>query len=65
MDTCTKAVGLEILDAIHSIGGCDATEAYDRGWDAAVAACEEIVMNYTGLSYNDLEAYRMKKDDTE
>ena len=41
---------IEIFRRIHELGGCDASETFNRGWDAAVASCEEVVMELTGIS---------------
>ena len=45
----------EIFRRIHALGGCDALEQFDRGWDAAVASCEDVLTELTGISYGDLE----------
>ncbi len=46
---------VEIFRRIHSLGGCDASESFSRGWDAAVASCEDVVTELTGISYDDLD----------
>ena len=50
-----KELMIEIFRRIHALGGCDASERFDRGWDAAVAACEDVLTELTGVSYDDLE----------
>ncbi len=45
----------EIFRRIHALGGCDASERFDRGCDAAVASCEDVLTELTGISYDDLE----------
>ncbi len=45
----------EIFRRIHGLGGCDASETFNRGWDAAVASCEDVVTELTGISYDDLD----------
>ena len=46
---------IEIFRRIHSLGGCDASESFSRGWDAAVASCEDVVTELTGISYDNLD----------
>lgn len=46
---------IEVFRRIHSLGGCDASESFSRGWDAAVASCEDVVTELTGISYDDLD----------
>jgi len=46
---------IEIFRRIHELGGCDASEKFNRGWDAAVASCEDVVTELTGISYDDLD----------
>ncbi len=46
---------IEIFRRIHSLGGCDASESFSRGWDAAVASCEDVITELTGISYDDLD----------
>jgi len=46
---------IEIFRRIHALGGCDASEQFDRGWDAAVASCEDVLTELTGVSYDGLE----------
>ena len=36
---------IEVFRRIHSLGGCDASESFSRGWDAAVASCEDVIRN--------------------
>ena len=50
-----KELLIEIFRRIHALGGCDASEQFDRGWDAAVASCEDVLTGLTGISYDDLE----------
>lgn len=44
----------EIFRRIHALGGCDASEKFNRGWDA-VASCEDVLTELTGISYDDLD----------
>ena len=46
---------IEIFRRIHGLGGCDASETFSRGWDAAVASCEDVITELTGISYDDLD----------
>lgn len=46
---------VEIFRRIHGLGGCDASESFSRGWDAAVASCEDVITELTGISYDDLD----------
>ena len=46
---------IEIFRRIHSLGGCDASESFSRRWDAAVASCEDVVTELTGISYDNLD----------
>lgn len=46
---------IEIFRRIHSLGGCDASESFSRGWDAAVASCEDVLTELTGISCDDLD----------
>ena len=46
---------IEIFRRIHGLGGCDASESFSRGWDAAVASCGDVVAELTGISYDDLD----------
>jgi hypothetical protein len=46
---------IEVFRRIHSLGGCDASESFSRRWDAAVASCEDVVTELTGISYDDLD----------
>ncbi len=46
---------VEIFRRIHELGGGDASEQFDRGWDAAVASCEDVLTELTGVSCDDLE----------
>ncbi len=45
----------EVFRRIHALGGCDASEKFNRGWDAAVASCEDVLTELTGISYDDLD----------
>ena len=45
----------EIFRRIHALGGCDASEQFDRGWDAAVASCEDVLTELMDISYDGLE----------
>ena len=56
---------IEIFCRIHALGGCDVSEQFDRGWDAAVASREDVLTELTGLSYDDLEETRMDNGNTE
>ena len=60
-----KELVIEIFRRIHDLGGYDASEQFDRGWDAAVASCEDVLTELTGLSYDDLEETRMDNGNTE
>lgn len=42
-----KTIGKAILERLHNAGGCDGTTDYDRGWDAAIEAAEEVVKEVT------------------
>lgn len=46
---------IEIFRRIHGLGGCDTSESFSRGWDAAVASCGDVVAELTGISYDDLD----------
>ena len=46
---------IEIFRRIHGLGGCDASESFSRGWDAAVASCGDVLTELTGISYDDLD----------
>lgn len=46
---------IEIFRRIHGLGGCDASEKFDRGWDAAVASCGDVVTELTGITCDDLD----------
>ena len=46
---------IEIFRRIHGLGGCNASESFSRGWDAAVASCGDVVAELTGISYDDLD----------
>ena len=46
---------IEVFRRIHSLGGYDASESFSRGWDAAVASCEDVITELTGISYDDLD----------
>lgn len=46
---------VEIFRRIHGLGGCNASESFSRGWDAAVASCEDVLTELTGISYDDLD----------
>ena len=46
---------IEVFRRIHSLGGCDASESFSCGWDAAVASCEDVITELTGISYDDLD----------
>ena len=46
---------VEIFRRIHELGGCDASEQFDRGWDAAVASCGDVLTELTGVTYDDIE----------
>lgn len=46
---------IEIFRGIHSLGGCDASESFSRGWGAAVASCEDVLTELTGITCDDLD----------
>ena len=46
---------IEIFRRIHGLGGCDASESFSRGWDAAVASCEDVLTELTGITRDDLD----------
>ena len=46
---------IELFRRIHALGGCDASESFDRGWDAAIASCEDVFTEATGIGIDDLE----------
>ena len=46
---------IEIFRRIHGLGGGDASESFSRGWDAAVASCEDVVTELTGITCDDLD----------
>lgn len=46
---------IEIFCRIHNLGGCDASESFSRGWDAAVASCEDVLTELTGITCDDLD----------
>ncbi len=46
---------IEIFRRIHGLGGCDASESFSRGWDAAVASCEDVLTELTGITCDDLD----------
>ncbi len=46
---------IEVFRRIHSLGGCDASESFSRGWDAAVASCEDVVTEPAGITCDDLD----------
>ena len=46
---------IEVSRRIHSLGGCDASESFSRGWDAAVASCEDVVTELAGITCDDLD----------
>ncbi len=50
-----KKLVIEIFRRIHALGGCNTSEQFDRGWDAAVASCKDVLTELTGVSYDDLE----------
>ena len=50
-----RKIFIEIFRRIHGLGGCDASETFSRGWDAAVASCEDVITELTGISYDDLD----------
>lgn len=45
----------EIFRRIHALGGCDVSEQFNRGWDAAVASCEDVLTELAGISYDDMD----------
>ena len=46
---------IEIFRRIHGLGGCDASESFSRGWDAAVASCEDVLTELAGITCDDLD----------
>lgn len=46
---------VEVFRRIHALGGCDVSEQFNQGWDAAVASCEDVLTELTGISCDDLE----------
>ena len=46
---------IEIFRRIHGLGGCDASESFSRGWDAAVASREDVLTELTGITCDDLD----------
>ena len=46
---------VEIFRRIHGLGGCDASESFSRGWDAAVASCEDVLTELAGITCDDLD----------
>ena len=46
---------IEIFRRIHGLGGCDASESFSRGWDAAVASCEDVITELAGITCDDLD----------
>ena len=49
-----KTLMIEVFRRIHALGGCDVSEQFDRGWDAAVASCEDVLTELMGISYDGL-----------
>lgn len=50
-----RKIFIEIFRRIHGLGGCDASETFSRGWDAAVASCEDVLTELTGITCDDLD----------
>lgn len=50
-----KTLMIEVFRRIHALGGCDVSEQFDRGMDAAVASCEDVLTELMGISYDGLE----------
>ena len=50
-----RTLMIEIFRRIHGLGGCDASESFSRGWDAAVASCEDVLTELTGITCDDLD----------
>ena len=46
---------VEIFRRIHGLGGGDASESFSRGWDAAVASCEDVITELAGITCDDLD----------
>lgn len=46
---------VEIFRRIHGLGGCNASESFSRGWDAAVASCEDVLTELAGITCDDLD----------
>lgn len=47
--TESKVLGIKILRELHNIGGCDATNDYDKGWDKAIDVAINRVQEITGI----------------
>lgn len=50
MDTSMKS----ILRKLHEIGGCDASDAWSQGWDAAIDEAIKIVEDESGIKITDV-----------
>ena len=46
---------VELFRRIHELGGCDVSEDFDHGWDAAIASCEDVFTEVTGIGMAELE----------
>lgn len=44
-----KETAIECLKILHSIGGCDATEEWEKGFDAAIDTAFEEICNRFGI----------------
>lgn len=51
-----KATARECLKILHGIGGCDATEEWSKGWDAAIDEAYKEISDKYGVTAFDEEA---------
>lgn len=50
-----KETAREILKILHGIGGCDATEEWSKGWDAAIDEAYKEISDKYGVTAFDEE----------
>lgn len=50
-----KETARECLKILHSIGGCDATEEWSKGWDAAIDEAYKDISDKYGVTAFDEE----------
>ena len=50
-----KETARECLKILHSIGGCDATDDYSRGWDNAINEAYKEISDKYGVTAFDEE----------